>query len=71
MKRPDVFVCVNKQNKKGICKQFGIPVSKLTVKTYWDLLIERIMASAWYNAPKTELFPYRVAMLDCLHYKEK
>ena len=71
MKRPDVFVCINKQNKKGICKQFGIPVSKLTVKTYWDLLIERIMASAWYDAPKTELFPYRVAMLDCLHYKEK
>lgn len=73
IKRPDVFICVDSRNKKALCKQFGITISKLTVDTYWDLLIQRIQATPWYSdaSEESELYQYRVAMLDCLHYNEE
>lgn len=66
MKRPDFFVSLNKQSKLVISEKYGIPKSKLTADTYWDLII-RIHEDEWYLHPKTaEVKPYRMALLDCL-----
>lgn len=69
LKRPDIFVCVDGPNKKKLCNQYDIPHSKLTVDTYWELLIERIRQDVWYNEKViSELKKYQVAMLDCIYY---
>lgn len=69
LKRPDIFVCVDGPNKKKLCNQYDIPQSKLTVDTYWELLIERINNDVWFNEKViSELKNYQVAMLDCIYY---
>ena len=72
MKRPDQFVCVNNANKETLCKQFGIPSNRFNADSYWSL-IEEIRATPWFNADDdgSDLFKYRVAMLDCLVYESE
>ena len=66
MKRPDFFVSLNKQSKPVISEMYGIPKSRLTADTYWDLIME-IHKDDWYLHPKnTEAKPYRMALMDCL-----
>lgn len=66
MKRPDFFVSLNKQSKPVISEMYGIPKSKLTSDTYWDLIME-IHKDDWFRHPKnTKAKPYRMALLDCL-----
>lgn len=69
IKRPDVFVCVDEKNKRGICKEYHIPFSHLTLDNYWSLLIERIRSDQWFSEKsKSKYYKYRVALLDCPHY---
>lgn len=75
MKRPDIFVCLNKQNLE-LCKDFGTSIS-ITYELYWDLIIEPIMKSTWWNAPcpnsptELEVWQARAAFLDSIYYVRK
>ena len=76
MKRPDVFLCVDEKNKKSLCRTLGISPNTLTLESYWDLIIEPIQSSIWYNTPRGSLskldkmiWDNRVALLDCAFYE--
>lgn len=76
MKRPDIFICLDNQNKKNLCKDFGIKQS-LSYEEYWTEIIARIQDSIWWQSekPKNEIelkaWNGRVAMLDVIFYEEK
>ncbi|MDQ7017371.1 MAG: phospholipase D family protein [Gammaproteobacteria bacterium] len=76
MKRPDYFVCLDTQNKSGLCDEFGIS-RKVSFDGYWDDIVERIIDSVWWNSkePKDDfeckVWHVRVAMLDSIYYKEE
>lgn len=76
IKRPDLFVCINNDNKKKIAESFNICKSDFTVENYWNILESFIWNSEWYIEPKgnkkeSELkcWKYRVALLDSISYK--
>jgi hypothetical protein len=74
MKRPDLFVCLDRRNKEGLCRDFGIS-RKVGYESYWDSIIERIMeASWWYSSPpaageEREVWKARAAFLDSIYYE--
>jgi hypothetical protein len=74
MKRPDVFLCVNSKNRAGLCRALGIPKTDITYSTYWDEIVQRIQATAWWNTShprrgiETEIWRGRTALLDALYY---
>lgn len=76
MKRPDCFVCLDKQNLTKLCAEFGIPKT-VTFESYWENIIERIHNSVWYlserpiNEDELDAWSGRVAMLDSIFYIEK
>ncbi|QUM84439.1 restriction endonuclease PLD domain-containing protein [Moritella sp. 28] len=73
MKRPDYFVCLDKQNRSMLCRDFGIPAT-VTFETYWDNIIERIIDSVWWSSPRPidsaeeQAWLGRAAMIDALFY---
>ncbi|MDM8526798.1 hypothetical protein QUF58_01190 [Anaerolineales bacterium HSG24] len=73
LKRPDYFICLNNQNKNGLCTAFEIP-KHVTLSNYWEVVIERIIDSVWWSSKEptnvTELavWKYRAAFLDVLFY---
>lgn len=75
MKRPDTFVCANGKNKGKLAKALNFAPTTLSLENYWDRVITPIQSSPWYNAPRptgrdSELWDYRVAMLDTIYYDE-
>jgi HKD family nuclease len=76
MKRPDVFLCLTKGNKRLLYKDFGInkEIKTHDYERYWDEIIERIQKSDWFNSKRPndkleeELWNNRVAMLDAIFY---
>jgi HKD family nuclease len=75
MKRPDTFVCANGKNKANLAKALNFAPTTLKLENYWDRVIAPIQSSPWYNAPRpqgsdSELWDYRVAMLDTIYYDE-
>lgn len=75
MKRPDTFYSVTGANRAGFCDDFGIIYSHVTLETYWDLVIQRIILSEWWEADipdgrfQRNLWENRAAMLDVLYYE--
>lgn len=72
MKRPDYFFCVNRLNRVGVCKDFGFSANRLTLDSYWDLVIEPIQQATWWNVPRRDasdgrIWDARAAMLDILY----
>ncbi len=76
MKRPDVFVCYDAQNKSGLCRDFGILQRDMNYERYWDDIIERIYDSQWWQHPpprnevERRIWNARAAFLDTLYYKQ-
>jgi hypothetical protein len=72
MKRPDMFVCINNQNRDALFHAFGVSSSR-DANSYWDL-IEKIRACTWWQAPapqageELEVWRARAAFLDALFY---
>ena len=78
MKRPDVFLCVDSQNRRRLVEDIGIiKANRIDYKRYWDEIIVRIMESPWWQSPEpsdpTEKATWhaRVAMLDVFFYEEQ
>jgi len=74
MKRPDVFVCVNGENRNGIAAALAFAPSTLELDNYWERVIEPIRQAPWYTTPRPtnrnrELWDARVAMLDAIYYE--
>lgn len=76
MKRPDYFVCLDKQNRSKLCEEFGIPQS-VSFEGYWDNIIERIKDSVWWSSKKpnddeneVQAWRGRSAMLDVIFFDE-
>ena len=74
MKRPDAFVCYDKANRKGLCRDFRLKQNGMNFLTYWEDIICRIMDCGWYTslAPRRGeqrgIWEARVAFLDSLYY---
>ncbi len=74
MKRPDVFVCYDDENKANLSKDFGIIQTNMNYERYWDDIIERIYDCEWWQnpEPKNEIERMvsnaRAAFLDSLYY---
>jgi hypothetical protein len=78
MKRPDVFLCVDAQNKKKLAGDIGIVrADQLDYERYWHEIVIRLMASPWWQSPEPadpterDVWRARAAMLDALFYEEK
>jgi HKD family nuclease len=74
MKRPDVFVCVNRGNRAGLAKALSFAPTTIELSNYWKRVIEPIQQAPWYNTPRPtdrdmELWDARVAMLDAVYYE--
>jgi hypothetical protein len=76
MKRPDCFVCLDKQNTEKLCEEFGIEKA-VSFEAYWESIIERIHDSVWYLSERpngkieADAWSGRAAMLDSIFYVEK
>lgn len=76
MKRPDTFICVDSENKKGLAKDLGFTPSTISFEKYWDEIIVPITESNWWQSdkpigPEGLLWEGRTAMLDIIYFKEK
>ena len=75
LKRPDVFVAVNSQNRRGLCEALVVAHSTLDLDNFWERIVEPIRMSPWWLAgrPKgrleARLWDCRAAMLDSLYYE--
>lgn len=74
MKRPDLFVCVNGENRRGIGEALAFAPTTLSLDNYWERVIEPIRQAPWYTTPRPtnlnrELWDVRVAMLDAIYYE--
>jgi hypothetical protein len=76
MKRPDIFLCIDSQNRTPLSQDLGIRQSLLAgdFDCYWDDVIQRIQDTSWWNAPRpkdsgeAEIWDGRTAMLDAIYY---
>ena len=75
MKRPDYFVCLDKQNRSKLCDEFGIS-KMVSFDGYWNEIVERVLDSVWWSSKKpvgeieTQAWFGRTAMLDAVFYEE-
>lgn len=74
MKRPDYFLCIDRPNRRRLASMLGIPMSRITFDSYWDI-IEELADTPWWNSSEPmneeerQSWLARVAMLDSLFYK--
>ncbi|HHK1974239.1 TPA: phospholipase D family protein [Pseudomonas aeruginosa] len=53
MKRPDVFLCVDGQNKKKLAQDVGmVRADKLDYDRYWTEVVERLQEAPWWKSPR-------------------
>lgn len=76
MKRPDYFVCYDSPNRDGLSQHFGVAKSAVALDTYWDYLVEPMLYSAWWLAPRPEgqegeIWDGRAAFLDAIYYQPR
>lgn len=77
VKRPDWFVPVNSRNQAALCAALGLPVSRLSLDSYWADVIEPVHTSTWWRHPRPQvpsqarLWELRAALLDVLYYVPK
>jgi HKD family nuclease len=73
MKRPDYFVCIDKENRRELSRDLGFASSALSFETYWDLVVEPVMTATWWQASRPSgaeghIWDGRAAMLDALYF---
>lgn len=77
MKRPDVFLCVDAQNKRRLSKDIGIKrMDLLDYERYWQEVVLRIKQTPWWrsaepkNTVEKAVWRARSAMLDAIFYEQ-
>lgn len=73
MKRPDIFICVDSENRHGLSNDLGFSPSTLSFDKYWDEVIVPISESVWWQTSRPSgeeglLWDGRSAMLDIIYY---
>ncbi|MBI2744484.1 MAG: phospholipase D family protein [Burkholderiales bacterium] len=73
IKRPDYFVCVDSQNRSELAADIGFAASKLSLDSYWELVIESVMTAKWWSARRPSgldrrIWDGRMALLDVMYY---
>ena len=74
MKRPDIFVAINKGNQNGLCYAVGLAPSKLSIDSYWGHIVATIQTGDWWLHPRPKanlearIWDNRAALLDCIYY---
>jgi hypothetical protein len=74
MKRPDMFVCLDRKNQAALRREFGSPKGNMTCERYWDEIIDRVREADWWNSPRPSdqerqaIWRGRTALLDGLYY---
>lgn len=74
MKRPDVFVAINKKNKKKLRENLNID-KPIEIENYWHDVIKSLQQLIWWNTSIMQdqndylLWQYRAAMLDAIYYE--
>lgn len=78
MKRPDVSLCVDGQNKRKLALDVGmVRADKLDYERYWTEVVERLQEAPWWKSPppsggnEANAWHARAAMLDASFYEEK
>lgn len=78
MKRPDVFLCVDAQNRGQLARDVGmVRADKLDYDRYWPEVVERIQEAPWWKSPmpssgnEAKAWRARAAMLDAIFYHAK
>lgn len=78
MKRPDIFLCVDGQNKRKLAQDVGmVRADKLDYERYWNEVVERLQEAPWWKSAAPEgghelkAWNARAAMLDAIFYEEK
>ncbi|MCW2349186.1 phospholipase D family protein [Sphingobium sp. B12D2B] len=75
MKRPDAFVCVDGANRRGLAQDLDFKPSTISIKNYWERVIEPVRSAPWYQSPKPagrrerQIWEGRVALLDIIYYE--
>jgi len=73
MKRPDLFICINSENRRKLSEEYNIPKTELTTYDgYWKLL-EEVWRCPWFRSPRPEgrerrIWEARVALVDAFYY---
>ena len=74
LKRPDVFVAVNKANRYGVCEAFNTAPTTLSLGNYWERIVVPTLLSPWWQEPRprrrqdARIWDCRAALLDCIYY---
>lgn len=75
MKRPDQFVAVNSQNRRGIAAACGVAHTTLNLGNFWERIIVPIRLSPWWLQPRpnkgvpARVWDCRAALLDSIYYE--
>jgi hypothetical protein len=75
MKRPDIFYCITKANKKAFCNGYDVTFSHITYDSYWDLIVTKVINSEWWQHPKptssqeAKISEARAAFVDAFCYQ--
>jgi hypothetical protein len=74
MKRPDVFVGLNRANQVGISKAFGTAPTTLTLSNYWERIVVPMQNCPWWVHPRPRealagrVWDNRAALMDSIYY---
>lgn len=74
MKRPDVFVGLNKANRVGISKAFGTAPTTLNLGNYWERVVVPMQNSPWWLHPRPRdalagrIWDNRAALMDSIYF---
>lgn len=75
LKRPDIFVAMNNENRRGICDALEVAPTTLTLDNYWERVLLRVQDAPFWLAPRPrtseagEIWDGRAALLDSIYYE--
>jgi hypothetical protein len=75
LKRPDIFVAVNNENRRGLCDALGVAPTTLSLENYWERVVLRLQDAPFWLSPRPRapeaaaIWDSRAALLDSIYYE--